>query len=131
MKGTRGKNGVWVSRRTGKPLNYTNWYDTKPNHKNDNEHCVAVLADSHQANEFGVQNFRWIDLDCPNKKFAFFKEYSIKFRALCEKDVGVIGEVPVLMEKVLPSIGENGCLEGWTKLATETAINIPRGKRFL
>jgi len=114
---TKGENGAWVSTRTEEKLTYTNWYDTEPNHVNDNEYCAAIFADSHQAMDFGVENFRWIDLDCPNKQFSYYKKYNIKLKAICEKDVEPI-EVPKSTEKEKQKVEKNGCLEGWTKLAT-------------
>ena len=49
----------------------------------------------------------------------FLKHYNIKLRALCEKDVQPIAEVPeLIIEKTAPMVGENGCLEGYTKLLT-------------
>ena len=118
-KGSRGKaSGVWVYTRTGMSLTYSNWYDTEPNYKNDNEYCAAIFADSNQANDFGVKNFRWIDIGCSNRRFNFKKQYNIKLKALCEKDVEGIAEVPEIVEKKVPIIGEDGCREGYAKLAT-------------
>lgn len=112
-----GKKGAWVSARTGDLLTYTNWYDNEPNSYEDNEKCASVWADTDQANDFGVKNFRWNDFDCSKNKISYFKKYNINMKALCERDVDPSEKVAEAVEEV-PSIGEDGCLEGWTKLDT-------------
>merc|ERR1711892_259734 len=113
----KGRNGAWVSARTGEPLSYTNWYDNEPNNFDGNEQCASIWADTHQANDFGAKNFRWNDFDCSKTELSYFKKYNINMKALCERDVDP-SEVVAEQVEAIQSIGEDGCLEGWTKLST-------------
>ena len=113
----KGRNGAWVSARTGEPLSYTNWYDNEPNNFDGNEQCASIWADTHQANDFGAKNFRWNDFDCSKTELSYFKKYNINMKALCERDVD-LSEVVAEQVEAIQSIGEDGCIEGWTKLST-------------